>query len=483
MSETTATFRRPRAWVTFTTFVVILVSYFAVRAVFEPGSFAGDYPFGVAMVLGLLWALFHTAGQRQSGLAVDEAGITELKTQVNLPWPAIREVRVDEEPVGRQTARVITLLGDGESVSFIDAAAQVSTIGPAPVDNAPALLAVVAARTGSADLFPAEWRAAQPEPVADSRTPNATRTPGVGLVALLFKAGPKALKMGLKLLKTVKPGAAILAVGAYSLVFSWRFALVVVLHVLIHELGHVFAMFRSGVPVRGVYLIPFFGGAAVSRGVARTRAKSAYIAINGPVWGTLLSVALGAAHFALDGAHPILGAAAAWGALINLFNLLPIFPLDGGRILASLALSSERGLGAPALYASLALGAGLAYVAHLELLVLMVLLGLLELGGALSARTLRPALALMAPRDLDGPAFAHFAGLVLPSTVKGRDKVVAQRVTAFEQQKQEALQTPMTVGQGLAVFAGYGALVAVLLGLLFLTRDLEGAGDPLGFLR
>ncbi|CAN0590937.1 unnamed protein product, partial [Laminaria digitata] len=153
-----------------------------------------------------------------------------------------------------------------------------------PVGNAGLLLGVIAERSHSAALYPATWTAPQDEAPEPDVAPNPPKVKfGVGMAALLFKAGPKALTMGLKLLKTIKPGAALVAVGAYSLMFSWKFAFALVLHVLVHECGHVFAMFRSGVAVRGIYLIPFFGGAAVSKGIAQTRWNSAYIALNGPV--------------------------------------------------------------------------------------------------------------------------------------------------------------------------------------------------------
>jgi Zn-dependent protease len=64
--------------------------------------------------------------------------------------------------------------------------------------------------------------------------------------------------------------------------------------------------------------------------------------------GCLTAFAIG------DGARPFLGTLAAWGAFINLFNLLPLFPLDGGRLIASLAHASRKGV--PIVAASLVLG-------------------------------------------------------------------------------------------------------------------------------
>jgi membrane-associated protease RseP (regulator of RpoE activity) len=240
-------------------------------------------------------------------------------------------------------------------------------------------------------------------------------------------------------------------------------------------------MWRSGVPVKGIYFIPFFGGAAVSKGVAKTRARAAYIAINGPIWGTLLALGCFAAFALGDGERRFLGTLAAWGAFINLFNLLPIFPLDGGRLVASLAHASRKGV--PIVAASLVLGGVVAYLAQLELLVVIGIVGLLELGERLAAATYGPALALLA-RPLsatDHEHFAHHTAFVeLERDTPARREV---REQLFTRRKAEAEQTPMTLAQAVVVLAGYVALVGVLVAVLYLTADIAGSGSPLDFLR
>ena len=273
-----------------------------------------------------------------------------------------------------------------------------------------------------------------------------------------------------------------LTVGAYSLIFSWEFAVALVLMIGVHECGHVYAMWRCGLKVKGIYFIPFVGGVAVSKGMAKTRWNNAYIALAGPVWGAALAVACAAAYRLTGERWPFLGAMAAWGALINLFNLLPILPLDGGRVLASVAYSSSRGIGAVATFGSLVLGGTLAYLAQLELLVLMVILGLFEYGGHLAALPMRPALALIGDRPLGPQEHEQFARLVSAPTASA-DKQAERRRARFVVQRQEAGQDPMTVGQSALVLVGALALAGILVAIIWMLDSIPGAGTPLEFLQ
>jgi Zn-dependent protease len=107
---------------------------------------------------------------------------------------------------------------------------------------------------------------------------------------------------------------------------------------LSHEMGHAVVARRLGVKVEGITLW-IFGGVARLRGEAATPAAEARIAVAGPVVSLALAVLFGAATFALDptGVPPLVEGCCAWLALANamllLFNLVPAFPLDGGRLL------------------------------------------------------------------------------------------------------------------------------------------------------
>jgi len=193
---------------------------------------------------------------------------------------------------------------------------------------------------------------------------------GAAIVGVI-KLAPKGLKLG----KVALAGA---SVGAYSLLFSWEFALVIVGAILFHELGHVLAMRRYGVPVKGIYLIPFVGGVAVgdpSR-VRLSEWQQFVIAVMGPVIG-LVTAVVPLAIYGVSG-HAFAAAAAGWIALVNLFNLLPIYPLDGGRMLRALFASAGTRATRVGMVLSLGFGAALLWQLQIPLLALILVIGAIE---------------------------------------------------------------------------------------------------------
>lgn len=107
------------------------------------------------------------------------------------------------------------------------------------------------------------------------------------------------------------------------------------------------------------------------------RKAEVVIAIMGPIWGFTLALAMGLIYF--ETKNPLFAAASAWMAMINLFNLVPINPLDGGRIFKSIAFSIHSKVG----FVFLALGiiACIAIVryAKLGLFVFVLVIGSLDL--------------------------------------------------------------------------------------------------------
>jgi putative peptide zinc metalloprotease protein len=157
--------------------------------------------------------------------------------------------------------------------------------------------------------------------------------------SLLKKCGAFVCRSLLSIIKSddkynfIKIGLLIGTFALYSLVFSWKFAILIMVAIGWHESGHVWAMRRVGVPTRGFYFIPFLGGVAIAdRNYANLRDK-VIVAIMGPIWGMALGLVTWVAYLLTD--NPFLGAAAYWQALLNLFNLLPANPLDGGQIFRS----------------------------------------------------------------------------------------------------------------------------------------------------
>jgi Zn-dependent protease len=150
---------------------------------------------------------------------------------------------------------------------------------------------------------------------------------GAKLKALIFLL-PK-----LKLFTTA--GSMAVSVGAYSFIWGWRFALGFVLLLLVHELGHVIQLRREGVKASAPMFVPFLGAAIWARSFGANALAEARVGLAGPVLGGLASAAVAAVAFATD--SDFLRALAFTGFFLNLFNLLPVVPLDGGRAMAALS--------------------------------------------------------------------------------------------------------------------------------------------------
>lgn len=145
------------------------------------------------------------------------------------------------------------------------------------------------------------------------------------LLVWLFAAG----KLG-KLLLTC--GTMLLSVLVYSWVYGWRYAVGFVALLLVHELGHYVAARQRGLNVGAPTFIPFVGAWIALKEQPRDVETEAYIGFAGPLAGTL--AALACYYFARNSDSSLLLAVSYSGFMLNLFNLIPISPLDGGRITA-----------------------------------------------------------------------------------------------------------------------------------------------------
>jgi Zn-dependent protease len=188
----------------------------------------------------------------------------------------------------------------------------------------------------------------------------------IGLLLWKFKAvGPAVFK--LKIFTTA--GSMLVSVGAYALLWGWRFALGFVLLLFVHELGHVLELRRQGVPATAPLFIPFLGAVVGMKQMPDDAWREARVALAGPLLGSAAAAVTWVAGTALD--SELLVALAYVGFLLNLFNLLPVVPLDGGRAVAALH---------PALWAmGLAGLLALTLVAPNPILLIVLLLGGFEL--------------------------------------------------------------------------------------------------------
>lgn len=192
---------------------------------------------------------------------------------------------------------------------------------------------------------------------------------GGKLVPVLLKAG--------KAFKFLKFGLAVASFATYAYLFTWKFALLIMIALAWHESGHVWAMKKMGIKTKGFYFIPFIGGAAVATERFKTYGQNSYIAIMGPAWGLALSAASFFVYLITQ--QPLFAAAASWMAMINLFNLLPIMPLDGGQLMRGIAFSINKGLGIAFLVVSWVLCVFLAFTFKLALLGFFVVLGAFDI--------------------------------------------------------------------------------------------------------
>ena len=147
--------------------------------------------------------------------------------------------------------------------------------------------------------------------------------------------------IGLKLFKSVKVlkvALVAMALSGWTIMLSFEFAVTLLAILMFHEYGHIRAMKHFGIPTKGIYIIPFVGGIAVGES-PKTHWQDLYIAMMGPVFGLIMSVAF-FIGFLVTGNH-FLGLVASVSALLNLVNLLPIYPLDGGRVVKALVYSGR----------------------------------------------------------------------------------------------------------------------------------------------
>jgi Zn-dependent protease len=159
-----------------------------------------------------------------------------------------------------------------------------------------------------------------------------------GLGVLLAKVGSslKALLLlapKLKLLTT--SGSMLVSVAAYSLIWGWRFAIGFVVLLLVHEMGHVIQLRREGIKASAPLFIPFLGAVVGARSLGDDAAAEARVGLAGPVLGTIGAAACIPLYHATG--NDLFRALAFTGFFLNLFNLLPVVPLDGGRAMAAMA--------------------------------------------------------------------------------------------------------------------------------------------------
>ncbi len=127
----------------------------------------------------------------------------------------------------------------------------------------------------------------------------------------------------------------LVSVVAYQLIFGWAFAVGFVLLLLLHELGHVIQLRREGIDASAPMFIPFLGAVISAKSMGDDAAAEARVGLAGPILGSLAALIPLALWLATG--EDFWRALAYIGFLLNLFNLIPVVPLDGGRAMAALS--------------------------------------------------------------------------------------------------------------------------------------------------
>jgi Zn-dependent protease len=138
-----------------------------------------------------------------------------------------------------------------------------------------------------------------------------------------------------KILKLHTLVSMFISLGAYALIFGWKFAVALVYLLFIHEMGHAYAAKRIKLSVSPAVFIPFVGAVIGLKEMPKDAKDEGFLAYMGPLFGFLSFMP--AIPMYLYTHEPFWALLIILGAMINLFNLIPITPLDGGRIAAGIS--------------------------------------------------------------------------------------------------------------------------------------------------
>lgn len=194
----------------------------------------------------------------------------------------------------------------------------------------------------------------------------------IGLLLLFVFGKLKYVVLALNFLKFKTFITMLISIWAYALLWGWSFAAGFVLLLFIHEMGHVAALRMLGIRASAPMFIPFLGAFIGMKQLPDNAFAEAVAAYGGPLLGTL--GAIGCAVVGVATGNPFWFALASSGFLLNLFNLLPISPLDGGRIL---------GVVSPKLWlVGLAGAVGLFWLTWSPIIALIVIMGSFQIWSA-----------------------------------------------------------------------------------------------------
>ncbi|MBV9802294.1 MAG: site-2 protease family protein [Solirubrobacterales bacterium] len=173
-----------------------------------------------------------------------------------------------------------------------------------------------------------------PRPQQQSGIRGKLSAAGAAIVALLAKF--KAVLLLLPKLKLfASTGTILVSLAAYALLWGWPFAAGFIALLFVHEMGHVIALRREGIRASAPMFIPFMGAVIASRSLGNNAVAEARVGLAGPILGSIGAAACVLVWHATG--NELWRALAFTGFFLNLFNLLPVVPLDGGRAMAAIS--------------------------------------------------------------------------------------------------------------------------------------------------
>ena len=172
---------------------------------------------------------------------------------------------------------------------------------------------------------------------SESFTGRAKRFLGpIAVAVIAFASKAKAILLLLPKIKVLSTSATMLvSIAAYSLIWGWPFAAGFVILLLVHEMGHVIQLRREGIEASAPMFIPFMGAFVAAKSMGDDAGAEARVGLAGPVLGSIACLVPLAIWQATG--NEFWQALAFVGFFLNLFNLLPVLPLDGGRAMAALS--------------------------------------------------------------------------------------------------------------------------------------------------
>jgi Zn-dependent protease len=179
---------------------------------------------------------------------------------------------------------------------------------------------------------------------------------------------------------------------AFAVLVSWQVAALFILALFLHELGHLLAYRLMGQPWGRMIFLPFLGAIAIPRLPFENQGQLAFAALMGPGFSAFLAAGLGLFMSMTGIENQTLGSLGVIMCILNLFNLLPLEPLDGG---VALRCVLARYLGANAKYGLMAVGLLMAAVGLFLQQILLLIFGGIAIVFNLNSRPMDPKMTAL----------------------------------------------------------------------------------------